>query len=59
MDTQLSFYVHTEKGWLGASPDAHVFDPDTSTASGMNSNSHFQRQTFVLKRHVKIPYSNW
>ena len=25
------FFVHPQKGWLGASPDAKVFDPDTSS----------------------------
>ena len=29
------FYIHTEKCWLGASPDAHVFDPDSSDTNGI------------------------
>lgn len=24
------FFVHSEKSWLGASPDAHIFDPDAT-----------------------------
>ena len=31
--TFVAFYVHADKGWVGASPDAHVLDPVTSTAS--------------------------
>ena len=28
-------YVHSEKGWLGASPDARVCDPDSSDPNGI------------------------
>ena len=29
------FIVHHKKGWLGASPDAKVFDPSCSTTNGI------------------------
>ena len=33
--TIVFFFVHHEKGWLGASPDARVSDPDSSQWNGI------------------------
>ena len=38
------FCVHSEKGWLGASPDARVYDPDSNVPNGMNLSVHFPKQ---------------
>ena len=29
------FYVHTHKGWLGASPDGVVYDPTVNDSQGI------------------------
>ena len=49
------FVVHSEKGWLGASPDAWVTDPSVNAHKGIASSSAIsQRQEYILKKPVKI-----
>ena len=33
--TRCGFIVHSSKGWLGASPDARVYDPSSSKCNGI------------------------